>query len=76
MLTEKQIYNIHRLPKEDILQLMHECAEALGCVSIKEYCEIMRIARRTVYNHFEKGKVKTFEIGEHKFPLINYDTVK
>jgi len=71
MLTEKQIENIHKLDKETILEIMHECAEALGTVSVKEYCEIMQIARRTVYDYMERGKIKYFELSEHKFPIIN-----
>ena len=72
MLSEKQLNSIHRLPKDDILAVMHECAEALGCVSVPNYCEIVMTGRRTVYQHITEGKINVFEIDGHKFPLINF----
>lgn len=71
MLTEKRLDNIHKLPKEDILKILHECAEALGIVTVEEFSELAHISKRTVYDHIEKKIIPSFEIGNHKFPLIN-----
>lgn len=73
MLTDKQIENIHKLDSETQLQIMHECAEALGLVCIPEFCDAMSLKRRTAYDYIENKKIKTFNIGIHKFPLINYN---
>ena len=54
------------------MQIMNECAEALGCVTIKDYIGIMRIARQSIYDKIHDNKINTFDIGEHRFPLINY----
>ena len=72
MLTEKQIQNIRKLPKEDLISIMHECAEELGLVSVKEYCQATGMNRRTVYDYIQQNKIKCFEISKHKFPLVNY----
>lgn len=71
MLTEQQIKNIHKLDAQTCMELMHECAERLGCVSVKEYEEIMQMPRRTIYSYIEQNKIKYFQIGDHKFPCIN-----
>jgi len=72
MITDRQLENLNKLPKEDILVIMHECAEILGMVSIKDYSNIMGMPRRTIYDHITFEKIKTFQISEHKFPLINF----
>jgi hypothetical protein len=51
MLTDKQINNIHALDRQTQLQIMHECAEALGLVSIPEFCKAMAVKRRTAYDY-------------------------
>jgi hypothetical protein len=73
MLTEKNIQAIDRMSKEDKLELLHICAEDLGLVSVKEFCFATGMARRTVYDHINLGKIKEFKISEHKFVLINYN---
>ena len=72
MITEKQLANIRKMPKEDLLLLMEECAELLGLLDIQEYMKVTGTKRRTVYDHIDKQIIKSFTIGNHKFPLINY----
>jgi len=38
MLTEEQINNLHKLDYQTQLEILHECAEALGMIDIDEYC--------------------------------------
>ena len=71
MLTEIQIANLHKLDSETQITILHECAEALGLVSIDDYCEIMAMKKRNVYYQVKSGKIKAFNIGKHIFPLIN-----
>jgi len=71
MLTEKQIQNIHKLDAQTCKAIMHECAERLGVVSVKEFCKILNMPRRTVYDFMERGKIQYITISEHKFPIIN-----
>lgn len=71
MLTPAQIANIHKFDSKTLLQIMHECAEALGLVSVDEYCDIMGTNKRTTYQHIKDGKLKYFEISNHKYLIIN-----
>jgi predicted DNA-binding transcriptional regulator AlpA len=71
-LTEKQKNNIYHLDSKTQLEIMHECAEALGLVDISEYRYATGEKRRTIYDKMNSGKINTFNIGIHKFPLLNY----
>lgn len=71
MLTQQQTKNIHNLDVATVLEIMHECAERLGIVSVEEYSDIMCIPRRTIYSKIHKKEILFFEIGMHKFPAIN-----
>ncbi len=48
MLTEMQKANINNLDTETCLEIMHECAERLGVVSVDEYQAIVGKPRRTM----------------------------
>ena len=71
MLTDIQIENINKLDAETCLQIMHECAERLGVVSVEEYEQVMHMPRRTIYAKMDKTQIPYFEISGHKFPIIN-----
>jgi len=71
MVTEKQKNNLHRLSSDDLIDIMHECAEALGVVSVTEYCELMLMDRYCLNRQIRSGKIKHVNIGGKKFPLIN-----
>lgn len=71
MLSEKQINNIAKLDTETLIEILQECAEALGIVGVDEYCEIMCVKKRNVYYQIESGKIKSINISGHSFPLIN-----
>ena len=70
-LTEKQIKALHKLDNDTLMQILQECAEALGLVSIDEYCSIMNIKKRNLYYKMDSGSVMYFEFGNHKYPVIN-----
>lgn len=71
MLTDTQIVNIHKLDAETCIQIMHECAERLGVVSVDEYCKIMCMKKRNVYSRIKSGSIKHYSISGHVFPIIN-----
>lgn len=71
MLNDLQKANINRLPAQMCIEIMHECAERLGLVDIKEAEEALGVKRRSVYDQMKSGKILKFEIGRHKFPCIN-----
>jgi len=71
MITEHQKNNIHKLSTSDCLQIMHECAERLGCVSVDEYSKIMYMPKRTIYAKMETKQIPYFQLSNHKFPIIN-----
>ena len=70
-LTEAQRNNINRFDTELALDNLHECAERLGLVSVKEYCEIMGAKKLTVYGHVAQNKLRHTRLSEHIFIIIN-----
>jgi len=70
-LTDKQISNIHSLDADTAIEIMHECAERLGVVTVDEYCKIMGEKRRTVYDKLKNNKLKKIEIACRIFVIIN-----
>jgi len=70
-MTENQLNNIHKLPKDDLIIILNECIESLGCVSVQEYSQIMDMPKRTVYLKMKQGKIKFIKLSEHLFPIIN-----
>lgn len=73
-LTTNQIAKLHELDKDMVIEIMHECAEILGVVSVKEYFDATCFARRTVYDYMQSGKLKYFSLSGHKFPVINLNS--
>lgn len=71
MLTEKKIENLSKLDSDTLIQIMHECAEVLGLVSVDEYCKIMCMKRRNVYYKIQEKTIKSITISGHIFPIIN-----
>jgi hypothetical protein len=71
MLTEKQKYNLQQLDTEDLIEIMHVCAERIGMVTADQYSIIHKKPRRTVYAGIESGRIKTTTICGHKLPIIN-----
>ena len=71
MLTDKQIINIQNLDADTCIEIMHECAERLGVVTVDQYADILCLKRRTVYANLEHGYIKHVVIAGKKFPCIN-----
>jgi predicted DNA-binding transcriptional regulator AlpA len=71
MLTQIQIRNIHNLDTNTQIEILRECAEALGIVSMDEYCEVIGMKRRNVYYQIKEKKIKSLIIGKHIFPMVN-----
>jgi hypothetical protein len=69
MITEQNINNLHKLSKEDVKIIMHECAEILCVCDIKESEQILGKKKRRIYQLMNEEN--TFHIGIHKFPCIN-----
>ena len=71
MVTDKQIANLHKLESDDLITIMHECAEALGVVSVSDYCKIMNTDRFRLNRRINGNQVKYVKIAGNKFPIIN-----
>jgi hypothetical protein len=71
MLTPEQKRNIRNLDTETKIEILHECAEALGLVDIDEYCHVMGMKRRNAYYKIENKNIKSITIGRHVFPMVN-----
>jgi DNA invertase Pin-like site-specific DNA recombinase len=71
MLTEKQRNNINKLDSETVIEILNECIERLGIVSIKEYIKITGEKKRTVYWKIKNNKIRYIEIDNNKFIIIN-----
>jgi hypothetical protein len=71
MITDNQISKIRQMSKEDLIELLDICAEELGLISPKEYMQATGIKRSTLHLMIKTGKIKSYKISEHKFPLIN-----
>lgn len=70
-LTIQQKQNISRLDADTAIEIMHECAERLGAVSVEEYCKIMGKRKRAVYYAIENKKIKCVSFADRDFPCIN-----
>lgn len=70
-LTENQKANINNIDSELALDILHECAERLGIVSVSQYCEIMGCKKRTVYIQIEQNKIKSIDFCGNKLIVIN-----
>jgi hypothetical protein len=69
MLTQDKLNNIHKLNPEEILQILHECEEALGLVDISEASNILCLSKRRIYQKLNPAN--SIKIGNHIFPCIN-----
>lgn len=70
-LTDKQIQNINKLDTDTALEILHECAERLGLVTVKQYCSITSKNRRTVYSHITNKQLKHTSIDGNIYIIIN-----
>jgi len=70
-LTVKQKRNIQNLDTETTIELLHECAERLGLVTVSEYCKIMNRKKRVTYLDIENEKIKTVTFGGVIYCVIN-----
>ena len=71
MLTKQQIHNIQNLDADTLIEIMHECAERLGVVTVDDYVKILGAKRRTTYANLERGALKHVVIAGKKFPCVN-----
>lgn len=70
-LTATQISNLAKLSYADQIEILHNCVENLGLVTVAEYAEIMCIKRREAYRHVKSNKVKSIIISGVIFVVIN-----
>jgi len=71
MLTQKQLDRLKKYDNATLLQIMHECAEITGCVSVGEYNEFTGIPKRTIYDKMRDGKIEFFKNSGKFMPLLN-----
>jgi hypothetical protein len=55
------------------LDILHDCAELIGAISVSEYSHILGVPKRTVQDRCKKDNITCVEIGNVKFPCINID---
>ena len=70
-LTDKEITAINKLDTQKCIEILHECAERLGLVTVEEYSKIMSSNKRTVYDHIKKGKLKNIQFCQQLLIIIN-----
>lgn len=70
-LTQTEITAIHKLDTEKAIELLHECAERLGLVSVGEFQVISGINKRTIYDHISNGKITSITFCNSKLIVIN-----
>ena len=70
-LTDNEKANIQKLDTEKCIEILHECAERLGLVTVDEYSKIMCTNKRTIYDHIKKGKLKNIQFCETLLIIIN-----
>ena len=66
--------NLSCLPKEEVLQILHDCVEILGVVSMKDYAEMNTITKRAAIDRCQKTQTKCFEFDGRKYPCVNIFT--
>ena len=69
--TEKIKQAITLLDATSCIEVLHECAERLGLVSVDEAVEILCVPKRTLYQRVKDGKMLTIEMGNKIFVCIN-----
>jgi hypothetical protein len=70
-LTSDQITDIHKLDAATALEVLHECAERLGLVSVENYAKIIGGNKRTIYQAAKDNQIMKFELEGHIFLVIN-----
>lgn len=71
MLTKQQKINISKLPQLDLLEILDICSEQLGLISPDEYLKATNVKRSTFYAKINSGEIKSYQISNNKFPLMN-----
>lgn len=69
MITQEKLNNLHKLSKDDVLQIFHECEEILGLIDVTKASELLNISKRRIYQLMDKNN--SIEIGSHKLPCLN-----
>ena len=70
-LTDTEKTAIQKLDAEKCTDLLHECAERLGLVSVGEFEKISGMKRRTIYDHLDSGKLTEINFCGSKLIVIN-----
>ena len=69
MLSQDKLNNIHKLKSEEIIQIFHECEEALGLVDMESASLALGLSKRRLYQLMDEKN--SIQIGCHKLPLVN-----
>ena len=70
-LTQKQKDNIRDLDCEIIEEIMHECAENLGLVTVAQYNDLFKVPKRTIYDQIKANKIKSLTLCGIVLIIIN-----
>lgn len=69
MISREKLNKLHSLEQEEILQIFHECAEALGLVDMETATKLLNRSKRRIYQLMNDNN--SVKIGSHKFLFIN-----
>lgn len=69
MIEQKKLNNIHKLELDEVLQIFHECVEALGITDLDEAKTVLSISKRRIYQIM--NPTNSVNYGKHKVPCIN-----
>ena len=62
---------INQLDAFSCIEILHECAERLGMVSVEQATEILCIKKRTLYEQIKRRKVVSLDIDGKIYVCIN-----
>ena len=71
MLTQTQIKNIANLDTNTCIEVLRECADNLGLISVEEYHELTKTPKRTIYLHIKQNKLKSITLCKKLFIILN-----
>lgn len=69
MISREKLNNIHKLESHEILQIFHECEEALGLSDMDTASMVLGISKRRIYQLMNNDN--SLKVGIHRMSFIN-----
>lgn len=71
MIEQQRLNNIHNLQVSEIIQIMNECFEATGLITVKSASVILDKSTVAVYDDLKAGRLSGVKIDGVQFVIIN-----